>query len=404
MKNKGSNVIFSAATIGLGLCVASAQVFAEPPTAEEMWDKIQELEMKVETTGEMIEESGSGGHGHGGGDLLWGGYAEVHYNAGDKQQIDVHRWVLFTEYEFNDKLRVIGEFELEHALAGDGKPGEVELEQAFIEYNNAPTNQLYAGVVLVPVGMLNETHEPPTFFGVERDRVHSQIIPTTWWEAGVGSKGELSEGLGYDFFFHSGLEVPTTGSSAFAIRSGRQKVAEAVANRPAATFRLRYAGMPGLNLTAGIQYQDDLTQGQAEPNTDTDFDTSAYLYNATLDYRNGPVGLKAMYAAWDMDGGTTGVGAASFGRDEQWGYFIEPSYRFAVPGAGGDGELGIFARYYALDTKAGDSTGSEEDGITVGFNYWIHPDVVLKADYDEVSIEGSNSDDDRLNLGIGWQF
>ena len=400
MKNNGSNVVLGAATIGLGLCVASSQVLAEPPTAEEMWDKIQELEMKVETTGEMIEESAGSG-GHGGGGVLWGGYAEVHYNAGDKQQIDVHRWVLFTEYEFNDKLRVQGEFELEHALAGDGKPGEVELEQAFIEYNTSPSNAVFAGVVLVPVGMLNETHEPPTFFGVERDRVHSQIIPTTWWEAGVGSRGELNEGLGYDIFLHSGLDVDET---AFTMRGGRQKVAEAVANRPAITGRLRYTGFPGLNLTVAAQYQDDITQGTAETGTDTDFDTDATLLNVTADYRSGPIGLKAMYARWDLDEGTTGVGPASLGRDEQWGYFIEPSYRFAAPGAGGDGEIGVFARYYAFDTAASDSTGSVEDGFTVGFNWWIHPDVVLKADYDEITIENSTSDDDRLNLGIGWQF
>ena len=394
--------LLGSTSLALGLSMGITQALAEPPSAEEMWDKIQELEMKVETTGEMIEESaGSGGHGHGGGDVLWGGYAEVHYNAGDKQQIDVHRWVLFTEYEFNDKLRVQGEFELEHALAGDGKPGEVELEQAFIEYQTSASSAVYAGVVLVPVGMLNETHEPPTFYGVERDRVHSQIIPTTWWEAGVGARGELNEGLGYDFFFHSGLDVDET---AFTMRGGRQKVAEAVANRPAMTARLRYTGFPGLNLTAAVQYQDDITQGTPEAGTDTDFDTDATLLNVTADYRSGPIGLKAMYARWDLDEGTAGVGPASLGRDEQWGYFIEPSYRFAAPGAGGDGEIGVFARYYAFDTAASDSTGSVEDGFTVGFNWWIHPDVVLKADYDEVTIEGSTSDDDRLNLGIGWQF
>ena len=71
MKRYETNLVLGSAAVVLGFCVASSQVLAEPPTAEEMWDKIQELEMKVETTGEMIEESaGSGGHGHGGGDLL----------------------------------------------------------------------------------------------------------------------------------------------------------------------------------------------------------------------------------------------------------------------------------------------------------------------------------------------
>ena len=389
-----------AAVVGLATCFVGSQVLAEPPSAEEMWDKIQELEEKVETTGDMIDEAGGGG----GDGVLWGGYGEVHYNAGDAQQIDVHRFVLFTEYEFNDRLRFLSEFELEHALAGDGQPGEVELEQAFVEWQHSPTNALFAGVSLIPVGMLNETHEPPTFFGVERDRVHAEIIPTTWWEAGVGSRGNLGEGLGYDLFVHSGLQVPVTGNNAFRIRSGRQKVAEAVANQPAVTGRLRWNGIPGVNLAAAVQYQSDLTQGQAEAGTDIDHDTDAFLYNLTADIRKGPLGLKTMYARWDLDGGTAGVGAASFGRDKQWGYFIEPSYRFAVPGVSGEGTLGVFVNYYAFDSQAGDSTGSEEDGFKVGFNYWIHPNVVLKADYDEVTIEGSTSDDDRLNLGLGWQF
>ena len=388
--------------LGIATCFVGAQAFAEPPSAEEMWDKIQELEEKVETTGDMIDEAG-GGAGDG---VLWGGYGEVHYNAGDKQQIDVHRFVLFTEYEFNDKLRLQSEFELEHALAGDGKPGEVELEQAFIEWQADSTNALYAGVVLVPVGMLNETHEPPTFFGVERDSVHSDIIPTTWWEAGIGARGELNEGMGYDLFFHSGLEVPVTGSSAFKIRSGRQKVAEAVANRPAITGRLRYSGMPGLNLTAAAQYQADITQGQRETTNGGGFDTDATLINFTADYRSGGAGLKAMYAQWDIDGGPAGQGAASVGKEEQWGYFIEPSYRWTVPGANGDGTFGVFARYYALDSAAGDNTDSEEQGVTVGFNYWIHPDVVLKMDYDEINFDGEDDsqNEDRLNIGIGWQF
>jgi hypothetical protein len=392
--------LVGAAVLGLNLCWGSAKVSAEPPSAEEMWDKIQELEQKVETTGDMIDEAGAGA----GDGVMWGGYGELHYNAGDKQEIDVHRFVLFTEYEFNDNLRLQSEFELEHAVAGDGQPGAVELEQAFIEWQHSPDGVLLAGVALIPVGILNEVHEPPTFFGVERDRVHTEIIPTTWWEAGVGSRGQLSDGMGYDLFVHSGLGVPVTGNNAFRIRSGRQKVSEAVANQPAVTGRLRYNGIPGVNLAAALQYQSDLTQGQAEAGTDTDHDTDAFFYNLTADIRKGSVGLKAMYAQWDLDGGTTGVGAASFGRDKQWGYVFEPSYRFTVPGANGEGTLGVFARYYAFDSKAGDSTGSEEDGFTVGFNYWIHPNVVLKADYDEVKIEGSTSDDDRLNLGLGWQF
>ncbi len=390
------------------------QANAQTPSVEEMWEIIQqqqatiealqaqakETDEKVEMAGEMIEEAASGG---GDDRLHWGGYAEIHYNAGDTQQIDVHRFVLFQEYDFNDKLRLQTEFELEHALAGEGQPGEVELEQAFIEWDVAPSQSLIAGVHLIPVGLLNETHEPPTFFGVERDRVHSEIIPSTWWEAGVGTKGQLGDGIGYDFYIHSGLATPVTGSSAFRIRSGRQKVAEAVANQPAATGRVRWNGIPGVSLSAALQYQSDLTQGAAEAGTDSDHDISAWLYNANADILINGWGLRAMYAQWDMDGGTTGVGPVAFGRDEQWGYYIEPSYRFPVPGANGQGTLGIFARHSKFDSQSSDNTDSEEQSFTVGANYWIHPGVVLKMDYDQVSVQ-EDTGSDRLNLGMGWQF
>ena len=398
----------------VGSIGAIGQASAQTPSVEEMWEIIQQqqttiealqaqindTDQKVEAAGEMIEEAAS----NGGDDRLhWGGYGEIHYNAGDTQQIDVHRFVLFTEYDFNDKLRLQTEFELEHALAGDGQPGEVELEQAFIEWDVTLGKSLIAGVHLIPVGLLNETHEPPTFFGVERDRIHSEIIPSTWWEAGVGTKGELGDGVGYDFYVHSGLETPVTGSNAFRIRSGRQKVAEAVANQPAVTGRIRWNGMPGVNVNAAVQYQSDLTQGQAETSTDLDHDTSAWLYNVNADILISGWGLRAMYAQWDLDAGTAGVGPVAFGRDEQWGYLIEPSYRFSVPGANGQGTLGVFARHTKFDSKASDNTDSEEQSFTIGANYWIHPNVVFKMDYDQVSTQESTGAD-RLNVGMGWQF
>lgn len=398
-----------------GLLISIGSAHAQTPSADEMWEIIQEQQatittlqaqvgetnQKVEAAGEMLDAVSSDG---GDSRLHWGGYGELHYNAGDTQEIDVHRFVLFTEYEFNDKLRLQSEFELEHALAGEGQPGEVELEQAFIEWDVAPSRNLFAGLHLVPVGLLNETHEPPAFFGVERDRIHSQIIPTTWWEAGVGSRGEVGEGLGYDFFVHSGLQTPVTGSNAYAIRSGRQKAAEGVATDPAVTGRIRWNGMPGVNLSAALQYQNDVTQGTNDQDVaGSQLDITAWLYNVNADVLINGWGLRAMYALWDLDSGTTGTGPASFGKEEQWGYLIEPSYRFSVPGANGKGTFGIFVRHSKFDSTAGDNTDSEEQSFTVGANYWIHPAVVLKMDFDQVSLqEGTGSD--RLNVGLGWQF
>ena len=163
--------------------------------------------------------------------------------------------------------------------------------------------------------------------------------------------------------------------------------------------------MAGVSLAASLQYQSDLTQNTDIAGDDTRADIDAWLYTVNADIRMGSWGLRALYAAWDMDGGATSVGPASFGRDNQWGYYIEPSYRFTLPGMGanGDAVLGIFTRYGKFDSQAGDNTDSEEQEFDIGFNYWIHPDVVIKADYNQVSLQ-EDSGDDRLNVGLGWQF
>jgi hypothetical protein len=100
----------------------------------------------------------------------------------------------------------------------------------------------------MPVGILNETHEPATFYGVERNDVENIIIPSTWWEAGGALNGYYSNGISWDLALTSGLAIPTTGDNAFRIRSGRQKVSEAIANDFAYTGRLKYTGVRGLEL------------------------------------------------------------------------------------------------------------------------------------------------------------
>ena len=114
-----------------------------------------------------------------------GGYGELHLNQGDKEQIDFHRFVLFVNHRFSDRVKFFSELELEHSLSGDGKPGEVELEQAYIEFSLDNDWSIRAGQYLLPLGILNEVHEPDTFYGVERNSVEANIIPTTWWEGGV---------------------------------------------------------------------------------------------------------------------------------------------------------------------------------------------------------------------------
>lgn len=315
-----------------------------------------------------------------------GGYGEMHLNTGDKDQIDFHRWVLFFNHNFNDRIKLFSEFELEHSLSGDGKPGEVELEQAYLEFDLDNGTFAKAGLFLVPVGILNEVHEPNTFFGVERNNVEKNIIPTTWWEAGGSITKNFDNGVGVDFAVHSGLDVPTAGGSAFSIRSGRQKVAEADATNWAATARVRYAN-DGLSLSGFAQYQSDISTSNVE-------DNSALLLGATAQYNVGGFGVRALVAHWEIDGAFFDAADA----DSQFGYFLEPSYTWRYDNGS---SLGFFARYSSYEYAKG--TRKENDEYTVGVNYWPIDNVVLKADYNVLKEDGK-SDTNTLNFGVGYSF
>ncbi len=315
-----------------------------------------------------------------------GGYGELHYNniEGQDAAIDFHRFVLFVGHEFTDRLRFFSELELEHSLSGDGKPGEVELEQAYVEYDINDKHRVKGGLFLTPVGILNETHEPNTFYGTERNPVEKNIIPTTWWEAGAMFSGEIAQGFSYDVAVTSGLK--TSADADYKIRSGRQKVAKADADDFAYTGRVKWTGMPGVELAATVQYQSDITQ------SDDSTAGSATLFQTHAVIERGPFGLRALYATWDLDGS----GPESIGADEQTGWYIEPSYRIS-------NNFGLFARYNEWDNAAGDSTDSEYEQIDLGINWWPHRNVVVKADY-QFQDKPSGESADGVNIGLGYEF
>jgi len=353
-------------------------------------DKVAESEERIEATGDVIEMLAAADSGPRKTSI--GGYGELHYNqissdAGDSEEIDFHRFVLFFGHEFSDRVRFFSEFELEHSLAGDGKPGEVELEQAYVEFGLSDNTFAKTGLFLLPVGILNETHEPPTFYGVERNDVENIILPSTWWEAGAGLRGNFGNGLSWDAAVHSGLAMPTTGGSAFRVRSGRQKVAEAVASDLATTFRLKYTGVPGLELAASYQYQSDPSQ---VPGDGLD---SGQLLTAHAIYQRDRFGLRALYGAWDFDGFAVEAADA----DKQTGWYVEPSFRFSE-------KWGVYARYEDLDAARQQDRFSQSE---FGFNYWPIDGVVLKMDFRSREFDLpalSASDFDAIDLGFGYNF
>ncbi len=386
--------------LALALAALTPVAFAAPST-EDMWKTIQQQQQeierlkaqtaqtdaKVEATASAFENNGSNWMSR----TSIGGYGEHHFNHFEDKndQIDAHRFVVYIGHQYSDTLRFFSEVELEHSLAGEGKPGEVELEQAFIQWDFVQNHSLTMGQFLIPVGFLNETHEPDTFYGTERNNVEGRIVPTTWWETGVMLGGEVLPGLSYNVAVHSGLEVPVTGGSAFAIRSGRQKSAEANAEDLAYTARLKYTGVAGLELAATVQQQQDITQGAIAGE-----DAEGTLFEAHARYTIGALTLTALTSQWDIDGNTF----KAAGADEQEGAYIEASYKITP-------KLGVFVRQSEWDTAAGNSADTEIEQLDVGVNYWLHERVVLKADIvNHKPPKSASSDNDGFNLGLGWSF
>lgn len=420
------------------LLLISVGAAAETPSLEELWKlvqtqqktiaelqsrlastegRVQESAQQIEATADAVEQVAAAPAGPAAKQNRThvGGYGELHYNnldddaeatGGDDSlsRTDLHRFIIYLGHEFNDRLRFFSELEVEHALvAGNGSSaGEVELEQAWLEMDLNRDHHLRAGLDVLPVGIINVTHEPNTFYGVERNKVEAEIIPSTWWEAGLALYGELAPGWNYDAVLHSGLVASAAGDAPFRPRDGRLKVSEADDQDAAFTGRMRYTGIPGLELGISGQYQRDYT-GTADA-----VDIDATLFEAHADWKHASgFGLRALYARWDI-GSDGAFDPDLVHADTLDGWYVEPAWRFQLP-SDALGELGVFARFSRWDERnrlpAPDFRYEEFEQVMVGLNWWPHPDVVFKLDLQWEDADGPVDQTlDGFNLGLGYRF
>lgn len=368
---------------------ANTEAVAAKQVATSAQAELKQTQAQLEATTLAVEESSASSTGGWWERTSVGGYGELHanfYESADNQ-IDFHRFVLFVNHEFNDWITLYTELEVEHAYSGNGKPGAVELEQAFVRMDWTEQFSTDTGLFILPIGITNETHEPNTFYGVERNNVEKYIIPTTWWEGGAKGIYTFANGLALEGAVTSGLD---TSASEGDIRGGRKKNAKAPLNEAAFTGRAKYTGIAGLELAGSLFYQNDLAQ------TDASVDYSGLLSTAHAIYNYRGFGIKALYARWDLSGDITADAR------EQDGYFIEPSYRFRFSDT--YGELGFYGRYSKFDFyKAG---RSNNEIYEVGMNYWPTENVVFKFDIQDTSKSDvfSGKGDYAYNLGFGYQF
>jgi hypothetical protein len=338
---------------------------------------------------------------------------DFHYNKVEDEdgRLDFHRFVLLFTHGFTDRLRFVGELELEHAFVeGLEAAGELELEQAYMDFLLSRGFNVRAGMLLMPVGIINERHEPPVFYGVERPFVDTVIIPTTWFEVGAGIHGELGRGWRYRLYLAAPLNAAEF-SAEEGLRGGRQKGSESNIGRVATTGRLEWLGFRGL--TVGASYWAGRSGFEFRPR----FDVPVGL--AEVDARYAPADrleLRAQFAQVFIDNAaelndamTRRIGVNPNIARSLRGFYLESGYRF-LSGTR-IGEMGAFVRYENFDTQFRMPDGYvplkefDRDALVIGTTYWPDPDVAIKIDYTAVRsqsnvIKAPNS----FNVGLGWWF
>lgn len=344
-----------------------------------------------------------------------GGYGEFAYNRYrntnvNNNQADLRRFVLFLGHRFNDDLRFFSELEVEHAVASKDDNGEVEIEQAFIDYRLNDGVNFKAGLFLIPLGILNETHEPPTYYGVERNFVETKIIPSTWREGGVQLYGEIAQGLTYNVGITTGFDSGKFDDPAFGIRSAHQELQLANANDLSAHGALNYRA-PGLLIGGGVFSGNTGQNGASNPALKA-VPARLTLWDVHAKFFKGNWDLQALYARGALDdaaqvsnaliaasGDPTLIAPKAFN-----GGYVQAAYHVWKRG---DVDVAPFIRIERFNTQKEVAAGfipnplNDERVITAGLNFKLHPQVVLKADYQKFRTDGTK---DRFNLGLGYMF
>jgi hypothetical protein len=338
--------------------------------------------------------------------VTMGGYAQIDYNEPDGAEagkLDVHRLVLLIGYKFNDKVSFLTEIEYEHVK-------EVYVEQAYLKYKASENLNVLAGLMLVPMGIINEYHEPTTFYGVERPNVDKYVVPTTWRELGVGISGNIDNAsLKYQAYLFNGFKSYADGSGVLrgsdGLRKGRQKGAESVVSSPNFSTKLDYYGIAGLRIGLagyfGETQTDDTTLESATVGVSMVGIDMRYKYN-NLELRGQYI--SANISDSDKYNMLTGKDLGS----KLNGLYGELAYNFEL---NGNEKLTPFIRYEKYNTHA-ETAGNlpanaayDKNELIFGMNYKVADGAAFKVDYQLINNAVTGSDTKKqFNAGVAIWF
>ncbi|MDH4036621.1 MAG: hypothetical protein OEX18_02560 [Candidatus Krumholzibacteria bacterium] len=364
--------------------------------------------------------------------ISFGGYGEFYFAApvsnaeqtGAVNTADFLRLIAYVGYKFSDRIVMNAEIEYEHATTGanyDDESGEVSVEFAYLDFLIDPAFNIRTGNLLVPMGFLNNMHEPTTYPGTFRPLTERTIIPTTWREMGAGAHG-AGGGFSYSAYALNGLNA--TEFDARGVRSGRQKGNQAIWEDVGAVSGVDYAHR-ATGWTAsvgGSAYYGGADQGLVSDSTGAAIDVTNQVYEAHAEFRRGGLSARALVATSRIDntealsralytdpGGTL----TSQVPGEQLGWYVEAGFDIAPLLANhASFTLKPWLRYERVNLQQAVTAGTglaadpALDGtlLTVGVESKPHPNVVLKLDFVFPANESSAPVSDEVRLGAGFIY
>lgn len=318
-----------------------------------------------------------------------GGYGEVLYSLPSDElengtaseaasRFDALRAILYVGYKFTDRLLFNSEIEIEHG-------NEAFLEFAYLDYLLTDNFGLRGGLLLAPIGLVNELHEPPVFLGSTRPMVEQSLIPTTWRENGLGAFGTAGP-VSWRAYVMNGLDA--AGFSAGGFRGGRQKGSKALAEDLGLALRADYEGILGL-LAGGSIYYGGADQGLTVGGDE--IDVTQLIWEAHASWQARGLDLRALVAGGAVDGaselnqalGLTGAGGVA---ETLTGGYAHAGYDI-LRAAGTTHQLFPYVRYEWLNTQAEVPEGyaanpaNEQTAILLGAAWKPVPQVAVKGDY-----------------------
>ena len=341
-----------------------------------------------------------------------GAYGEILYNQpeGDNGELDIQRLVLLFGYRFNEKTQFITEVEFEHV-------NEVFVEQAFVNYAVGANVSIRGGLMLVPMGIVNEYHEPTTFNGTERPAMDNVIVPTTWREIGIGVAGRFNDiSLGYQAYVFNGFKSTQAdgvgGVSGFlkgsnGLRSGRQKAIQSTVDSPTLSAKFDYYGIPGLRLGLSGYFGKTQAEDNVEEIVGANIGINMIGLDARYAYQRFTARGQFVHAALSDTEAYNDLTGRDLGSALQ-GFYVEGAYNLLPKSK--KQKLFAFTRYEQFNTHA-DTAGAlvandayDRTDVTTGLTYHLAPGVVVKGDYQFRTNASDTDTKDRLNFGIGVWF